>query len=112
MISIPKTVTTNTLEQLDWNNSHRIEGDLAEQVAKLKDEVPGSLLVYGSATLMGALVENDLVDEYRLMVFPTLLGSGKRLFADGTPKSLRLVDSRPVGNDGVVILTYEPIRKG
>jgi dihydrofolate reductase len=78
-------------------------------VAKLKQNGEGDILVNGSAQLVRTLMEHDLVDEYRLMVFPLVLGSGKRLFEDpGEAKALRLVESKPVGPDGVVILTYRP----
>jgi len=80
-------------------------------VAKLKEQVAGEILVAGSAMLVRALVENDLVDELRLMVFPTVLGGGKRLFGESaSAKTFGLVESRPVGDDGVVILTYEPAK--
>ena len=83
----------------------------AEDVAKLKEQVAGEILVAGSAMLVRALVENDLVDELRLMVFPTVLGGGKRLFGESaSAKTFGLVESRPVGDDGVVILTYEPAK--
>ena len=80
-------------------------------MAKLKEQVAGEILVAGSATLVRALIEHDLVDQLRLMVFPTVLGGGKRLFGDSaSAKAFRLVESRPVGGDGVVILTYEPAK--
>jgi len=85
--------------------------DVAE-VAKLKGQYEGDILVAGSAQLVQSLVEHDLVEELRLMVFPVVLGAGKRLFAEtGAPAALRLVESRPVGPDGVVILTYRPAEK-
>ena len=109
MNAMPKYVVTSTLQDLTWNNSTRIDGDVAAEVAKLKDEVAGDILVAGSVTLVRALVENDLVDQLHLMVFPTVLGAGKRLFGDSaSAKAFRLVESRPVGGDGVVILRYEP----
>jgi dihydrofolate reductase len=109
MNTMPKYVVSSTLKDLTWENSTRIEGDVAAEVARLKEQVAGEILVAGSATLVKALVENDLVDELRLMVFPTVLGSGKRLFGDSaSAKAFRLTESRPVGGDGVVILVYEP----
>ena len=109
MNSMPKRVVSSTLKELTWNNSALVEGDLADSVTKLKDEFDGDILVAGSATLVQALVDDDLVDELRLMIYPMVLGSGKRLFGelDGT-KSFQLVESRPVGDEGVVILTYQP----
>jgi dihydrofolate reductase len=109
MNSMPKRVVSSTLKELTWNNSALVEGDLTNAVTKLKDEFDGDILVAGSATLVQALVDDDLVDELRLMIYPIVLGSGKRLFGDldGT-KSFQLVESRPVGDEGVVILTYQP----
>ena len=106
--TMPKYVVSSTLENPDWNNSTVLKGDVAEQVAKLRQEQDGDIVVHGSARLVQTLLERDLVDELRLMVFPLVLGSGKRLF-DGLSdkKPLRLVDSKVVG-DGVTILVYEP----
>jgi dihydrofolate reductase len=102
--TMPKYVVSTTLEDPSWNNSHVIA---PADVAGLE----GEILVNGSNTLIQALMEHDVVDEYRLMVFPIVLGQGKRLFADGRPQTtLTLTDSRPVGPDGVVVLTYEPVR--
>ena len=85
-----------------------LDGDVAEEVAKLKREHDGDIVVHGSAQLVQALIEQDLVDELRLMVFPVVLGSGKRLFGETSDKKpLRLADSKIVG-DGVAILVYEP----
>jgi dihydrofolate reductase len=107
--AMPKFVVSNTLDDPEWSNSTVISGDLAEEIGKLKREVDGVILVAGSVTLVHALTEHDLVDEYRLMVFPTVLGSGKRLFgATAASKTLELVEAKPVGPDGVVILTYVP----
>jgi dihydrofolate reductase len=108
-----KYVVSSTLEDPSWNNSTVIKGDVAAEIAKLKQEPGGDILVNGSAQLVQTLTENDLVDEYRIMVFPIVLGEGKRLFGElGQATSLRLADSRPVGDDGVVILTYEPVAAG
>jgi dihydrofolate reductase len=112
MNGYPKHVVSTTLEEpLGWNNSTLIEGDVAEEVSRLK-ELPGkNILVFGSGKLVNTLMEHDLIDEYRLMVFPVVLGSGQRLFADGIEETaLELV-----GNDsfetGVVVLTYRPAEK-
>jgi dihydrofolate reductase len=107
MNSMPKYVVSKTLGEPEWENSTVLSGDLAEDVAKLKGEVDGVILVAGSAQLVNALVENDLVDELRLMVFPTVLGAGKRLFAEtAAAKPMKLIDSRPAGE--CTILIYEP----
>ena len=109
MNSMPKYVVSNSLEKADWENTTVLSGDAAEQVAKLRESESGDILVAGSAQLVQTLVANGLVDELRLMVFPIVLGSGKRLFGDSdTPARLKLVDTKPVGSDGVVILTYAP----
>ncbi len=106
--TMPKYVVSSTLEKAEWNNSTVLRGDVAEEVGKLKEEVEGVILVAGSARLVQTLVEHDLVDELRLMVYPVVLGSGKRLFGETSDKKpLRLVDSKVVG-DGVAILSYEP----
>ena len=110
--SMPKYVVSSTLEDPEWNNSTVLKGDVAEEVSKLKQEQDGDIVVHGSAQLVQALLEHDLVDELRLMVFPVVLGSGKRLFGEMTDKkSLKLVDSKTVG-DGVDILVYEPASAG
>jgi len=106
--SMPKYVVSSTLEEPEWNNSTVLRGDLAEEVAKLKHEHDGDVVVHGSARLAQALLEHDLVDELRLMVYPVVLGSGKRLFGETSDKkTLRLVESKVVG-DGVAILVYRP----
>jgi dihydrofolate reductase len=106
--SMPKYVVSSTLKDPDWTNSRVLAGDVAEEVSKLREEVHGEIVVHGSAQLVQALVEHGLVDELRLMVFPVVLGTGKRLFGETSDKRrLRLTDSRTVG-DGVAILTYEP----
>lgn len=113
MNGMPKYVVSTTLTDADanWNNSTVIRDDIAGQVSRLKEKVAGDILVAGSAQLVQTLAALDLVDEYRLMVFPIVLGKGKRLFGDGLPRTkLQLVDSKPVGPDGIVILTYKPAR--
>jgi dihydrofolate reductase len=106
--SMPKYVVSSTLESPEWNNSTVLKGDVAEEVAKLRQEQDGDVVVHGSPQLVQTLIEHDLVDEVRLMVFPVVLGSGKRLFGETSDKkTLRLVDSKVVG-DGVTILTYAP----
>ena len=106
--SMPKYVVSSTLDQPEWNNSTVLKGDVMEEVGKLRQEQDGDIVVHGSARLVQTLIEHDLVDELRLMVYPVVLGSGKRLFGDTSDKKpLRLVDSKVVG-DGVAILIYEP----
>ena len=106
--SMPKYVVSSTLDEPEWNNTTVLKGDVADEVAKLRREQDGDIVVHGSPRLVQTLVENDLVDEFRLMVFPVVLGSGKRLFGETTDKKpLRLVDSKAVG-DGVTILVYQP----
>jgi dihydrofolate reductase len=108
--TMPKYVVSSKLEEAEWNNSTVLKGDLVEEVSRLRQESDGDFVVHGSARLVRTLLEHDLVDELRLMVFPVVLGSGKRLFGDTADKKpLRFIDSRTVG-DGVVILTYEPDR--
>jgi dihydrofolate reductase len=104
---MPKCVVSRTLKDPEWNNSSVIDGDVAEAVAGLKQDVEGDILVNGSVRTSWTLVEHDLVDEYRLMVFPTVLGAGKRLFGETSEAAaLRLVDTRPAGE--TLILVYEP----
>ena len=106
--SMPKYVVSHTLKKAEWNNSTILSGEVVEEVKKLKQRLKGDILVSGSAQLAQTLISNDLVDQLNLMVFPVLLGSGKRLFGD-TPdmKTLKLAESKTVG-DGVLILVYRP----
>ena len=104
---MPKYVVSSTLENPEWNNSTVLDGDVVEEVARLKQELDGDIVVHGSPQLVQTLLEHDLVDELRLMVYPVVLGTGKRLFGETTDKTtLRLADSKTVGA-GVAILTYE-----
>jgi dihydrofolate reductase len=101
MNSMPKYVVSSTLESADWNNSTVINGDVAEEVAKLD----GNILVAGSAQLVQTLMDHDLVDEYRLMIYPVLLGSGKRLFKDGVDTTaLQIVETNQTGQVATVVL--------
>jgi dihydrofolate reductase len=112
MNAMPKYVVSSTISEPQWDNSTVLKGDVAEEVAKLKEKHDGEIVVHGSAQLVQTLLEQDLVDELRLMVFPVVLGSGKRLFGETSGKKpLRLVDSKIVG-DGVAILVYRPARDG
>ncbi len=109
MNRLAKYVVSTTLrEPLEWKNSHLIDGDVAEAVADLKRQPGRDLMLFGSGELVQTLMQEDLVDEYRLMIHPLVLGSGRRLFRDGNPRTpLRLVDSETSGT-GVLILTYRP----
>jgi dihydrofolate reductase len=103
-----KYVASRTLDSVDWNNSTLIKGEAGEQVGKIKDESGPEIQVMGSGDLIQTLLNNGLIDEFRLWIFPVLVGNGKRLFADGTvPAGLKLVDSK-TSTTGVVIATYEP----
>ena len=104
--AMPKYVVSSTLGTADWNNTTVLEGDPVERVSELRREQDGNVVVHGSGQLVQTLLEHDLVDELRLMVFPVVLGSGRRLFGDTSEKKrLQLVESRTVG-DGVAILVY------
>src|SRR5438552_1832853 len=103
--SMPKFVVSSTLERADWNNSRIVRGGLAEEVGDLKQRFSADILVNGSARLVDDLAERDLVDEYRLMIFPVVLGAGTRLFSGARREiSLRLADSKPAG--ACTILVY------
>jgi dihydrofolate reductase len=104
--SMPKYVVSSTLKDPEWTNTTVLEGDLVDSVSKLRDELDGDIVVHGSGRLVQALIENGLVDELRLMVFPVVLGSGQRLFGETSDKhALELAESRAVG-DGVAIQIY------
>jgi dihydrofolate reductase len=106
--SMPKYVVSSTLKTASWNNSTILNGDVAEESAKLKKRLNGNIVVHGSGRLVQALLANDLIDELRLMVFPVILGSGKKLFGEmDQNKSLKLISSQTVGA-GVEILIYDP----
>ena len=108
--SMPKYVVSSTLESPEWNNTTVLNGDVVEEVTKLKQNVDGDIVVHGSAQLVHALVDNDLVDELRLMVFPVVLGTGKRVFGETSDKkTMRLVESKTVG-EGVPVLIFAPAR--
>lgn len=111
MNSMPKYVVSSTLtpDSASWTSSTVIGADFAGPVAQLKEQTAGDILVAGSAQLVRGLARQRLVDEYRLMVFPIVLGSGKRLFEDDAPTSrLQLTDCTHIGPDGVLVLTYRP----
>jgi dihydrofolate reductase len=109
MNSVPKYVVSTTLDEVTWNNSHLISRNVPEELARLKQQPgPGNIAVVGSSKVAQTLARHNLVDEYALWVHPVILGSGKRLFENGIPRTgLKLVDTQRTGS-GVVILTYRP----
>jgi dihydrofolate reductase len=110
MNGMPKYVVSTTLEDPDWNNTTVLKGDVAEAVMKLKEEIDGDILVYGSGQLVGTLLDEGLIDELRLMIHPAIVGEGRHLFGTQSDLStLKLTDSKPLGPDGVIVLTYEPV---
>lgn len=105
--SMPKYVVSSTLEEPDWNNSTVLKGDVVTEVSKLKQELDGEIIVPASYRLGRTLIEHDLVDEVRLVVFPVVLGTGERFFSEASDKkAMRLVDTRTIG-DGLAFLTYK-----
>jgi dihydrofolate reductase len=107
--NMPKYVVSSTLKDPEWTNTTVLDGDLVDSVSKLRDELDGDIVVHGSGQLVQALVEKGLVDELRLMVFPVVLGSGKRLFGETSDKQpLELAESRTVGA-GVAIQIYRRV---
>lgn len=108
--SLPKYVVSSTLEDPNWNNSTVLKGDVVNEVSKLKQRANGEIVVYASGQLVHTLIEHDLVDELRLMIYPFVLGAGERFFGETSDKKpMRLVDTRTVG-DSLAFLTYQPVR--
>lgn len=107
MNGLPKYVVSTTMKDPSWNNSQVISENVTEQVAALKQQPGQDILINGSAQLIQSLMQAGLIDEYRLLVFPVVLGKGKRLFQDGIDASLKLVETKPY-DTGVVLLTYQP----
>ncbi len=108
MNGVAKYVVSTSLQKAEWNNSRVIRGNVADEVARLKEQPGQDILVAGSARLVQTLMQHDLVDEYRLMVHPIVVGGGKRLFGEGMErKALKLVEARPL-KSGIVILFYQP----
>jgi dihydrofolate reductase len=105
-----KYVVSRTLDKLEWNNSVLVKGDILEEIAKLKQDDGPDIVVHGSATLAQTLMQNNLVDVVRLLIYPVVLGKGKRLFKEGIPATLKLIESRATSS-GVVALVYEVDRK-
>lgn len=108
--TMPKYVVSSSLEEPMWSNSTVLGGDLLQEVSKLKDEIDGDIVIYASYQLVRTLIEHGLVDEFRLVIFPVVLGVGERLFAEtGVTTPLRLVRSETIG-EGLPLLTYEVVR--
>jgi dihydrofolate reductase len=108
--SLPKYVVSSTLEDPEWTNVTVLKGNVVDEVSKLRQELAGDIVVYASYQLGRTLIEHDLVDELRLVVFPVVLGAGQRLFGETSGnKPMRLVDTKTIG-DGLVFLTYQPVR--
>ena len=107
--SLPKFVVSSTLEDPVWNNTTVLKGDMVNEVSKLKQELDGEIVIYASFQLMRPLLEHDLVDELRLMIYPVVLGAGQRLFGETSDKKpMRLIDTQMVGDD-LAFLTYQPV---
>ena len=107
---MPKYVVSSTLQEPRWSNATVLKGEVVEEVSKLKQELDGDIVVYASYQLERTLIEHDLVDELRLVVFPVVLGAGERLFGETSDKKpMRLVDTTTIG-DGLAFLTYEMVR--
>lgn len=107
---VRKYVVSTTLDKAEWNNSHIIKGDVVAEINKLKQQDGRDITVHGSATLVQTLIQHDLVDYYRLLVYPVVLGKGKRLFQEGTNTTLKLLKSQSFSS-GVTALVYEPQRQ-
>jgi dihydrofolate reductase len=110
MNGLPKYVVSTTLQEGEWNNTRLIKGNVAEEVSRLKEQPGQDILIAGSGILVNTLLQDGLIDEYRLLVYPVVLGSGKRLFKEGSNTALKLAETKPFGS-GVVLLTYHPNRQ-
>lgn len=107
--SVRKYVVSTTLDKVEWNNSRLIKGNIVDEITRLKQQDGKDIVVHGSATLVQTLIQHDLVDRYRLLVYPLVAGKGKRLFKEGTTATLKLVETRSFSS-GVAALIYEPDR--
>jgi dihydrofolate reductase len=107
---VRKYVVTNTLDKVEWNNSQIIKGNIVEEITKLKQQDGENLVVHGSGTLAQTLIQHGLVDRIRLLVYPVVIGKGKRLFNEDTTATLKLVEARSTSK-GVTALIYEPVHE-
>lgn len=107
---IRKYVASTTLDKAEWNNSVLLKGDLVQEINKLKQQAGKNIVVHGSGRLIQTLIQHDLVDEYRFLIYPLVLGTGQRLFEDENKVTLKLVDSKTTSK-GVLAVVYEPVRK-
>ena len=108
--SLPKYVVSSTLSEPKWSNSTLLQGDVVKEVSRLKQEIGGEILIYASYQLVQSLIEHGLVDEFRIVIFPVVLGAGKRLFGESSDKTpLRFVRAQTIG-EGLSLLTYEVVR--
>jgi len=110
MNNLPKYVVSTTLQTVEWNNSHLIKQNIAEEISRLKQQAGQDILVAGSATLVNTLIKHDLVDEYHLLIYPIVVGGGKRLFQEGSKTPLKLIEAKSFSS-GVVAHIYQPDRK-
>jgi len=105
---LPKYVVSTTIQTAEWNNSHIFRANEVDEIKRLKQQPGGDILVAGSGTLLQTLMAHDLVDEYRFLVYPLVVGAGKRLFSEQSKATLRLIETKPFST-GVVALTYVPV---
>jgi dihydrofolate reductase len=110
MNGVAKYVVSTSLKDAAWNNSTIIAENVAEEVSKLKQQAGQDILIAGSATLIGTLMRDNLIDEFQLLVYPVVLGKGKRLFLDGVDATLTLIETKPY-DSGVVLLRYQVLPK-
>ena len=108
--SMPKYVVSKTLKKAQWNNSHIIKDNIVEEIQKLKKQKGGNIVVHGSGVLARFLIEHGLIDELTILLYPVVLGTGKRLFADLNKTNLKLVETKPF-KTGTVVLRYQPVKK-
>ena len=108
---VRKYVVSTTLKNADWNNSVIISDNVVEEIAKLKEQDGKDITVHGSGKLAQSLLENGLVDRVRLLIYPVVLGQGQKLFVDGMTATFKLVETKPMGDGGVVAMIYEPIQE-